>query len=262
MNVKNLRLLLHQTGYDQTLTSHLITGFTEGFDLGYQGPQRRTDTSNNLPFRIGTPVDLWNKVMDKVEAKRYAGPFTRGNIPFEYFIQSPLGLVPKAENKQRLIFHLSYDFGPAEENKSVNYFTPDDLCTVKYKDLDYAVRCCLQILNSDNSCHSIFFSKSDFSKAFRILPILISQRRWLVMRAVHPITKKVWYFVDLCLPFGSSRSCALFQKFSDAIHHIVNYRLKLILQVPMAICNYLDDFLFMTILMSDCNTMVGEFLVV
>ena len=45
-------------------------------------------------------------------------------IPFENFIQSPIGLVPKAGSDQtRLIFHLSYDF-KSEGFKSVNAHTP------------------------------------------------------------------------------------------------------------------------------------------
>ena len=40
---------------------------------------------------------LWNKVMKEVEAKRFAGPFEK--IPFDNFIQSPIGLVPKDGGK-------------------------------------------------------------------------------------------------------------------------------------------------------------------
>ena len=43
--------------------------------------------------------------------------------------QSPIDLVPKAGNKTRLIFHLSYDFN--DEDRSLNYHTPEEMCTVK-----------------------------------------------------------------------------------------------------------------------------------
>ena len=76
--------------------------------------------------------------MKEVELGRYAGPFNF--IPYTEYIQSPIGLVPKAGNKTRLIFHLSYDFGPELHHKIVNFFMPDEFCSVKYKDLDYAVR--------------------------------------------------------------------------------------------------------------------------
>ena len=82
------------------------------------------------------------------------------------------------------------------------------------------------------------------------------------MMAVHLITKQKWYFIDLCLPFGSSRSCTLFQEFSDAMRHIVSYRISLIIVRPVAISNYLDDFLFMALCQLICDGMVQEFLVV
>ena len=73
--------------------------------------------------------------MKEVKAKRFAGPFN--NIPFENYIQSHIGLVPKSSNRTRLIFHLSYDF--KGDNKSVNACTPKDQCSVHYNDLDTAI---------------------------------------------------------------------------------------------------------------------------
>ena len=94
--------------------------------------------------------------MKEVKAKRFAGPFEQP--PFENFIQSPIGLVPKSGNsgETRLIFHLCYPRGGA----SVNSETPKKYCSVKYKDLDYAIRLCLR---EGKSC---FIVKSDFQSAF------------------------------------------------------------------------------------------------
>ena len=65
--------------------------------------------SPNLKLRVSNVTVLWNKVMKEVKAKRYAGSFAMDNPPFEYFIQSPIGLVPKDGGKAtKLIFHLSY----------------------------------------------------------------------------------------------------------------------------------------------------------
>ena len=226
-----------------------------------RGPQNRRDVSENLPFRIGTPLDLWNKVMKEVAECRYAGPYTLENLPFDRYVQLPLGLVPKAGNKQRLIFHLSYDFGDLPHHKSVNFFTPQELCSVKYNDLDYAVRCCLHLLRSNNNA-TLYFGKTDFSHAFRILPILLKHRKWLVMMAKHPVSKKRFYFIDLCLPFGSSRSCALFQEFSNAMSHIAAHRFTGFIVLPIAIANYLDNFLFIALCAKTCNGMVEEFVII
>ena len=83
--------------------------------------------------------------MKEVALKRVAGPFNK--IPFDNFIQSPIGLVPKAGgDKMQLIFQLSYDFqGDTEEEKSLNYHTPRNKCSVKYRDLDYAVHAILSL---------------------------------------------------------------------------------------------------------------------
>ena len=59
-------------------------------------------------------------------------------------MQSPIGLVPKAGNKTRLIFHLSYNF--KNGNKSINYWTPVDMFSVNYNDLDSVVRDCIQLI--------------------------------------------------------------------------------------------------------------------
>ena len=81
--------------------------------------------------------------MKEVKSKRVAGPFDK--IPFENYIQSPIALVPKAGNKTRLIFHLLYNFGKTNEEKSINFHTPREKCTVQYCDLDHAVRNYLQV---------------------------------------------------------------------------------------------------------------------
>ena len=74
------------------------------------------------------------------------------------------------------------------------------------------------------------------------------------MKAQHPVSKLWKYFIDKCLPFGSSISCAHFQLFSDALEHIVQEKLGL------KVVNYLDDFLFINPQQELCDQMVREFL--
>ena len=62
--------------------------------------------------------------------------------------------------------------------------------------------------------------------------------------------------MDKCLPFGASISCALFQKFSDALKHIV----AVTTGKNFAITNYLDDFLFVEETQHSCNELVRTFL--
>ena len=265
INVPRLQALLHTSKYDVEKARKLVQGFQQGFDIGYQGPLIRKNTARNLPLNIGTKLDLWNKVIKEVRLGRYTGPFP--TIPFTNFVQSPIGLVPKSGNKMRLIFHLSYDFSKTDDSqKSINFHTPVELSSVKYKDLDYAVTNCLRMVRGlidengqflDDS-KSIFYSKTDLMSAFRILPVLPTQRPFLLMCAHHPVTNKLWYFVEKNLPFDASGSCYLFQEFSDALRHITEF----VLDTKFVTTNYLDDFLFCGIDEQVCNHRLTTFLAI
>ena len=261
IKVNKLRDLLVEAGYPESKMKELVTGFKQGFDIGYRGPKVRKHTSQNLPFRVGSKTELWNKVMKEVKMNRYAGPFKVPPTP--QYVQSPLGLVPKDKDKTRLIFHLSYDFGEDEINQSVNYHMPKELCTVRYRDMEHAIKNCvrlLQLMGLDTEI--LYFSKTDCSNAFRVIPVLVLQRFLLTMMAIHPVTNQCWYFVDKCLPFGLSRSCAIFQSFSDALEFLAAYRMmrKEIVEIYPAITNYLDDFLFIALTITICYAMMAEFL--
>ena len=120
VNVGRLHGLLTYYGYDTGKTKKLVSGFQHGFRLEYHGSRLVKQTAPNLKLSLGTEVDLWNKVMKEVEKGRYTGPFK--DIQFEYYIQSPIGLVSKDGGKDtRLIFHLSYP----RSGDSVNSGTPD-----------------------------------------------------------------------------------------------------------------------------------------
>ena len=63
------------------------------------------------------------------------------------------------------------------------------------------------------------------------------------------------------MSFGASISCAHFQSFSDAVKHIVEWKINLSLQITVpSVTNYLDDFLFVTITLYLCTKMVKIFL--
>ena len=104
--------------------------------------------------------------MKEVAAERYVVPFE--SIPYEYHIQSPIGLVPKdGVTKTRLIFHLSYMF--ENGNLSVNDYISKEDCSVKYNDLDDAVANALHL--QLQGAVNIFLAKTDLKAAFRGLPI-------------------------------------------------------------------------------------------
>ena len=246
IDVDRFKELLNQSGYDREKTEFLVQGLTHGFDLCYKGNRQVKIDSPNLPFRIGDKFDMWEKIMKEVTLGRYAGPFEAP--PFEHYIQSPIGLVPKDNGtKTRLIFHLSY---PRNKGTSVNSNTPYENCRVNYKDFDHAIRRCLEELQF-GAC---YLAKSDLVSAFRILCIRKEDWPLLVMKAYHPVSKKLYYFVDKCLPFGHSISCSLFQKMSDGMEWIMRHQSK------KESINYLDDFLFAAVLKTECNRQVKIFI--
>ena len=136
---------------------------------------------------------------------------------------------------------------------------PEEWCKVKYNDVNHAMRNCIDLLRSVEDkvkVKVIYFAKTDARSVFRLVPLLPGQYRWLVMRADHPITSKTYFFIDKCLPFGVSRSCAIFQDFSDALAHI----LKSWVKQNNCLSNYLDDFLFLALTQLWCDHLVESFL--
>ena len=241
--MERFKELLMECNYDKTKTDYLVKGFKYGFELQFLGDREVTKTAPNLKLRVGSKVELWNKVMKEVQLGRYAGPFDEP--PFEHYIQSPIGLVPKDQGKKtRLIFHLSYP----RTGDSVNSGIPKEFTSVKYPDFEEAVKLCI---TAGRGCYT---AKSDMSSAFRHVPLNQNSWQLLVMKVEHPISGKVYYFVDKCLPFGSSISCAIFQDFSNAVAYIVQVKTK------EANVNYLDDFFFAQLLRELCNLQVQTFL--
>ena len=116
------------------------------------------------------------KIMKEVKLGHVAGL----NIPFENYIQSPIRLVPKCEGERQLIFHFSQP-----EGDSVNYHAAKEKCTVKYKDMDNAIKLCLQV---GQGC---FVVKSGMKSAFHNLLIKPEDRCWLVMKVKNLLHKEL-----------------------------------------------------------------------
>ena len=130
----------------------------------------------------------------------------------------------------------------------MNANTPRNICSVEYPTFDEAVQLCIA---AGRNCH---ISKSDMTSAFRILGVKKAHWPYLVMMAISPTDNKTYYFMDKCLPFGTSISCSHFQKVSDAIAHLVHWRTN------RDLINYLDDFFFAVLLRAICNQQVQAFL--
>ena len=78
----------------------------------------------------------------------------------------------------------------------------------------------------------------------------------MLLKAQDPDDKKYKYFVDKCLPFGSSISCFHYQRFSNALKHLLLHKTN---TKGKALTNYLDDFLFIAICKWMCDQMIQSF---
>lgn len=210
-------------GYDPTITNILVEGFTTGFKIPFTGKEEPTVSTNLKSAKEHIDI-LQTKIDREIAAGRVAGPFHTS--PFANFRVSPLGLVPKRTgiNDFRVIHHLSHPAG-----SSVNDGISDANRTVSYQSVDNAVKMILQYGRKST------LSKIDIEHAYKIVPISPSSCHLLGFRLGDK------YYFDKTLPMGLSYSCNLFEKFSNAVHWIVENKLGI-----QGCVHVLDDFLFIS----------------
>lgn len=224
-------------GYDSIKKYFLIDGFKKGFRL-YSVV--KTDSLGEAPNLISAqqnPKIVDEKLKKELETNRLAGPFDE--FPFDNFVVSPLGIVPKkTPGEFRMIHHLSYPKG-----SSVNDGIDDEYSSVKYARIEDAIKC---IKANGENC---YLAKTDIKHAFRILPIHPDDYHLLGMRW------KGSYYYDKCMPMGCASSCKTFEAFSTAIEWIA----KNVLGIENII-HILDDFLICEPTYDLCKNSLGKLL--
>ena len=63
VDVDEFECLLIETNYNRQETEYLVKGFKNGFSLEYAGDRQIRRFAPNLPLRVGSLTELWNKVM-------------------------------------------------------------------------------------------------------------------------------------------------------------------------------------------------------
>ena len=196
-------------GYCVHRCRFLYLGLTYGFKLHYHGP-KISNFSKNHKSALLKPDEVLKKLQKEKAKKHIEGPFD--SPPFDPFIVSPIGLVPKKETgKFRMIHDLSY---PKNQGTSVNAFIPRSYCSVRYEDFDVIADL---VVKNGMGC---FIGKIDIESAFRIIPIHPSDY-WLLGIEFH---NKFYY--DKRLPMGASISCSTFEEVSKSIQWIMINVLK------------------------------------
>ena len=248
--MEKLRELLMETDYDRTESLFLLEGFENRFGIRYQGKTDVRRRSPNLKITVSSETILWNKVMKEVQLKRHAGPYPSDSPPFQFYIQSPIGLILKDNGRDmRLIFHLSYP----RTGESINSGMPRELASVQYPDFSEAIKRCLEDIQLSDLGVCVA-GKSDMKSAFCNLGLRPDQFYLLLMTAKSPIDGRWYLFVEKCLPFGASISCSHFQRLSNCVAHILKVKTH---KVPI---NFLDDYLFIAALKSRCDGQLRTFL--
>lgn len=198
----------------------MVNGFSSGFHIPFVG-ERKFRSCSNLTS-VNHRVDILQDKIDKeVSAGRVGGPFD--TLPMPNLQISPLGLVPKKEiNEFRIIHHLSFPAG-----KSINDGIAPEFCSVRYQTIDDATKHLL-------ACgKGALLAKTDIEHAYKLVPIHPEDYELLGFS----IDNK--YYFDRTLPMGLSCSCQLFEKFSSALHWILQSKLGV-----QGCVHILDDFLF------------------
>jgi hypothetical protein len=214
------RLEFWLQGYDADARSYLINGFRGGFSLHFSGDPFSVTSQNHASARCNMPA-LREYVNAESAAGRVAGPFS--SPPFDPFVISPLGIVPKKEaGKFRVIHDLSFPV-----SNSVNAGIMQEDAAVDYETLDRVIEL-VQLAG-----RGALIAKVDIEQAFRIIPVC-PQDRYLLGFSINGE-----FFFDKCLPMGCRSSCAIFETFSRSLQWVARSKLS----IPY-ISHILDDFIF------------------
>lgn len=218
--IRPLQLKDWLSGYSAEETNFLVEGFSNGFLVPYHGPSLDRVTTNHSSA-LNNPTAVDQKIQKELSLGRIAGPFQ--DVPLPGLVISPIGLVPKKDpGSFRLIHDLSHP-----KKQSINEGIPKAYTSVQYQSLDDVVQCILA------TGKGTLIGKCDFKDAYRMCPIHPDHYHLL------GFSWRGKHYYDRCLPMGASFSCQLFERFSNAIHWIMQNKHHV-----KYLSHILDDFIF------------------
>ena len=197
-----------------------MNGFKFGFRLGCVGePILKIHKNHNSVHK--NPKVVEEKLQKEFKLHRISRPYCE--IPFDNYVCSPLGLVPKkAPGEYRIIHDLSFP-----EGQSVNSYIPTSNSTVQYESIDNVI----DLIRKFGT--NVLMAKTDIEDGFRNIPIHPDDYHLLGFQ---------WngnYYFDKCLPMGASSSCQIFEKVSTSLHWIMINKYQ-----ASGMSHLIDDFFF------------------
>ena len=199
---------------------YVVSGFHNGFQLHYQGPNQSFQLSNSTSAHQHSKF-LISYIARELQLGRIAGPFS--SPPLDNFIVSPIAVVPK---KEPGAFRVIHDLSQPTAS-SVNSFIPDCHARVHYETFDKVVQL---VLESGFGC---LLAKCDVKEGFRNLPVSPSDYHLLGFKFNNK------YYYDMVMPMGARSSCNIFERFSTALQWIIFNRYNF-----HSVSHILDDFIF------------------
>ena len=155
---------------------------------------------------------------------------------------NPLGARDKPDGSIRLILDL---FQP--EGQSVNAHIDPLEFTVQYTSVDEAIAHIFPL-----GPQSVLLAKADLQHAFRLIPVLPTQR-WLLGFQWNDL-----YYYDVRIPFGLRSACAIFTDLADMLTLTTRYHAR-----HLNVHHYLDDFFFIgAASTTDCARAYDTFLAI
>ena len=181
--------------------NYLLSGFNQGFHIGYEGLDFLPIT-NNLPSARDNPEQVTAAIIQKLERGHTASSFI--HLPFQNFRCSPLDAVSKKEGTHHLLIDLSSPNGLSfndfisKEDYSVKFF--------KFDDVVFMVK---------SLGRSALMAKLDIKHAIRLFPV--SPVGWHLL-GTH---WEGFYFIELRLPFDLHSSVFIVNSSADALEWIL-----------------------------------------
>ena len=202
---------------NRSKVDYVVQGFCFGFSLKYNGPLENRQPKNLLSAYQHADK-LWVSIMKEVHLGHVLGPFLVQ--PLDPLICLLVGMVPKHDSQEmQHITHPSHPWG-----QSINTFISQEDAQTHYQTFEAAVE--LVVWAGTGS----YMAKENFKSAFCNVPMCFADLNLLGRKV------KGQFFIDTCLPFGTSILCAIFKDISTLIHWIVERR------AGHALVHYLDDF--------------------
>lgn len=227
--IKVNRLVFLLDGYTPSTVEFLLSGFTKGFPVHFEG-ERTSQTATNLLSALENPEVVDAKLGKELAAHQLAGPFL--SPPLSPFWISPLGIVPKkVPGEFRLIHHLSFPKGSSvndgisPEHTSVRYATIDEaiklimnagLLGMQWRGLYYYDRCmpmgcsssCLTFETFSTAVEWIAWHKLKIDYILHLLDDFL-----LVASSSQLCKKQLDLFLSLCsylgIPMAPEKTCGL-----------------------------------------------------